>query len=503
MEWLITSKVGEEDYDFLNEPRIKTVEEWITILNEEKKYSGFNFIENVLIEAYNSPNKTIFCHDLEKKLNISGINLRIGEFRDRIKRIDGIKLDKQIRSDSKTDRAWNIPFTSSEEINNLPENKGKFCWILRDELSKAMELVIPNLKKNNRILFCNIAYMDKYDNLNYREIPINGGKYVEETKDAFEKYNYHICKDQIVRGFVETKYTKGAFASDKKPKQLHIERIENSFKNKDVIDNVLVVFCSQSPIINKKVIVGWYKDAKVYRGRMLYNNREYNLETNVDNAILLDETERVMEVPLASSDNNFLGFGQANIWFADKPEHQKYVNEVFNYINHVEIKKEKVNIDKINFLEDDELNKNINNTIIDKTINFEYTSGLVLKPKALSTKKGIKYYKRDRKKALNALNHANYKCEYNNGHESFIRKIDGLRYTEAHHLIPMAFQDDFEVSLDVEENIVSLCSNCHNEIHYGKNAKELITKLYYERKDILKKNKGIEITLEKLLSYYK
>ena len=40
-------------------------------------------------------------------------------------------------------------------------------------------------------------------------------------------------------------------------------------------------------------------------------------------------------------------------------------------------------------------------------------------------------------------------------------------YTEQHHLIPMAYSDKFEVSLDVEVSIVSLCSTCHNHIHYG------------------------------------
>ena len=67
--------------------------------------------------------------------------------------------------------------------------------------------------------------------------------------------------------------------------------------------------------------------------------------------------------------------------------------------------------------------------------------------------------------------------------------------------MPLSFQDDFEYSLDIEENIVSLCSNCHNEIHYGYNAKNIISQLYEERKDLLK-GKGIDITLEKLLSYY-
>lgn len=43
----------------------------------------------------------------------------------------------------------------------------------------------------------------------------------------------------------------------------------------------------------------------------------------------------------------------------------------------------------------------------------------------------------------------------------------------------MAYSDKFKVSLDVEANIVSLCSTCHNHIHYGVGAKDLLTALYY------------------------
>ena len=96
---------------------------------------------------------------------------------------------------------------------------------------------------------------------------------------------------------------------------------------------------------------------------------------------------------------------------------------------------------------------------------------------------------------------ANFSCEIDKKHKTFKRKKDGVPYTEPHHLIPMAFQDEFDFSIDIEENIVSLCSNCHNEIHYGENARELITKLYYERKSLLEK-KNIYISLIKLLSYY-
>lgn len=77
-----------------------------------------------------------------------------------------------------------------------------------------------------------------------------------------------------------------------------------------------------------------------------------------------------------------------------------------------------------------------------------------------------------------------------------------INYTEAHHLIPLEFQDEFKHSLDVPENIVSLCSSCHREIHHGKNAEAIIKKLFYKRNAILKKAK-LRIELEDLLKKYK
>ena len=131
---------------------------------------------------------------------------------------------------------------------------------------------------------------------------------------------------------------------------------------------------------------------------------------------------------------------------------------------------------------------------------FKYSDECNLRNDPINTK-GMLVYKRDKQKAMNALSYAKFQCEINSEHKSFKRKADSLPYMEAHHLIPMSKQDLFEYSLDIEENIVSLCSNCHNEIHYGINAKKLIEKLFNKRKELLKK-KNIDVSLEDLISYY-
>lgn len=110
-------------------------------------------------------------------------------------------------------------------------------------------------------------------------------------------------------------------------------------------------------------------------------------------------------------------------------------------------------------------------------------------------------YWRDPVVAANALCNANYKCEICTIHPTFIRKSNGKPYTEPHHLVPMSAQKDFNVSLDVENNIVSLCSNCHNQIHYGSNIDSILKPLFEQRKGILKLV-GIEISYDLLKKYY-
>lgn len=116
--------------------------------------------------------------------------------------------------------------------------------------------------------------------------------------------------------------------------------------------------------------------------------------------------------------------------------------------------------------------------------------------------KGVDAYKRSRNVAANALALADFSCELGCTTELFIRKATTVTYTEAHHLIPLCFQNEFLNSLDVEANIVSLCPNCHRKLHYGAEIEPMLEKLYMNRHNRLKKC-GIEISYEKLLLLYR
>lgn len=162
---------------------------------------------------------------------------------------------------------------------------------------------------------------------------------------------------------------------------------------------------------------------------------------------------------------------------------------------------EELNIFSDNSYSDDDLVTDINNgDISSDTSNFEYSC----KPKNKKEPRQIQNrysYPRSRRISINALKHANYKCEFDQDHLTFTRRNSNLNYTEPHHLVPISYQNNFEVSLDVEENIVSLCCNCHKQIHLGQGFEVLIEKLYNNRKDLLNMV-GIDISLDELIKLY-
>ena len=123
-------------------------------------------------------------------------------------------------------------------------------------------------------------------------------------------------------------------------------------------------------------------------------------------------------------------------------------------------------------------------------------------PEQISTSYG-QVYKIDPAKSRRAIVDADFTCEADKNHESFTRKNGKERYTEAHHFIPRSYQKNYLNSLDVTANIVSLCSNCHNCLHYGSadERNQILEKLYKDRKKRLE-YAGLKITLNELRNLY-
>lgn len=117
---------------------------------------------------------------------------------------------------------------------------------------------------------------------------------------------------------------------------------------------------------------------------------------------------------------------------------------------------------------------------------------------------GRKKYPRDAREAAAALKEANYQCEIDPEHSTFISKSSGYPYCEAHHFIGISLYEKFpNIDLDRSQNIVCLCANCHRKIHYGTDRVRLsmIEKLYQKIRTRLDEV-GIQLTLDEVKSYY-
>lgn len=99
------------------------------------------------------------------------------------------------------------------------------------------------------------------------------------------------------------------------------------------------------------------------------------------------------------------------------------------------------------------------------------------------------------------LKSANYECEVDTRHQTFVAKSSGQQYMEGHHIIPMKKQPAFDTSLDVYANIVCLCPVCHRLLHYGLdlNKKDLLEQMYMTRIERLV-NSGIKLSKDEFIS---
>jgi 5-methylcytosine-specific restriction endonuclease McrA len=213
---------------------------------------------------------------------------------------------------------------------------------------------------------------------------------------------------------------------------------------------------------------------------------------------LLEDLQYFEEYLIGKSSKTFENAQKALIKYKDKHFSKKDNHDFMIFLYSIREKYNVIQTKELNEEADNKLNKKLSK---EKESTYIYITHPVDK---VSLKKGTGgglYYPRDVKMAAIALKNANYKCEANSNHKCFLRKSNGMPYTEVHHLIPLAYHYKFDKSIDIPENIVSLCSNCHNEIHYGRDANKMIKKLFNKRKKKLHEA-GVDVSIKELFEMY-
>ena len=292
---------------------------------------------------------------------------------------------------------------------------------------------------SKRILFCNVAYMQYYDFDLIEEIPKYGGSYVAETGDAYEKSNFHVCDDGIVRGFVETKYLDSS-KSMMYPRKLRIENIDSHYKNANQIEDVLVIFCAHSDLLKETVIVGWYDNATVFRNREHYNGRQYNLMCQAKDAHLLVDEQRKFIVPRAAKKGNLFGFGQANVWYAKEDNAKNYLKDVIDYTQASD----------------------------SVTLEIEESNPLIIpdtyKESGIGKPVLVNRYERNAIARRKCLELQGTKCVICGFDAAAIYGEEFKDIIEVHHIKAISeIGDDYHI--DPSKDLIPVCPNCHTMLH--------------------------------------
>ena len=175
-----------------------------------------------------------------------------------------------------------------------------------------------------KILFANIGWMKYYQGKqDYDKIHL-GGHYPNERKH--ETFNFMPINGRYY-GFV---WPNG---------KMSIQDIDKDCEDAtDRVENVLVIWTATHPQNGGRHIVGWYKNATVYREFkeskfVKSDNNRYNIRANVKNSTLVPPSNRDRDfaVPHGSG-----FFGRSHIWYPNKymhiPEVKKYIARVLDYI---------------------------------------------------------------------------------------------------------------------------------------------------------------------------
>ncbi|GEK32268.1 hypothetical protein KZO01_25770 [Kurthia zopfii] len=221
--------------------------------------------------------------------------------------------------------------------------------------------------------------------------------------------------------------------------------------------------------------------------KLLVLSEEYHTN-QVNSEDLLDINNRLLEI------RQLEGYKQYNI------SEDRFPNATINCYN--QFVETKVPINQEDLIKQNEIDyvlSKSNSIIKDSSIGIYETQLDLPEQKEYITQK----YERSIIEATKAKELANWCCEIDNTHSTFLAKSNNKQYMEAHHLIPVSAQKYFNYSIDCSSNIVSLCPNCHRLIHFANDAEkiELLQKLYKKRESFFS-DFEVPIDQDRLFSYY-
>lgn len=194
------------------------------------------------------------------------------------------------------------------------------------------------------LLFCNISWMREYQGCDRepKDIPQRGGRWVEENGTAGECCNFLPDKNGKVYGYVETwNRNKG------RDRQIDIKKL-GANKSSMHVDGIDVIWIATHENRGRRV-VGWYKNATVYRKRQKHSNNNYPtkqhekdrvnsyiISATEENVYLISEDDRNLELDQGRRRRGWPG--QNPLFYPDEhrnnnQELETFIQQLQKYIN--------------------------------------------------------------------------------------------------------------------------------------------------------------------------
>ncbi len=175
------------------------------------------------------------------------------------------------------------------------------------------------MKINQPIIFLRIAWMKHYQGVNENDIPSGAGSYVEENQNGGEVYNFSKKNGRYY-----------GYARVQSGRNIDLSNL-GAIKDSEELKNVTVVFFAKRPMYGGQYIVGWYKNAVLYRNLVKSPKKDkYDFgscitECKISDGVLLGIDDRIFEVE---------GAGQTNIWYPDKHLNEKELAKIWKYLDY-------------------------------------------------------------------------------------------------------------------------------------------------------------------------
>jgi len=267
---------------------------------------------------------------------------------------------------------------------------------------------------------------------------IGGGSYVDEKGFGHELFNFQNEAGKCY-GYTAPYGT------------VNLRKLSRNIASDSLgryVDNVLVVFMAQRDD-GKRVVVGFYKNARVYeklvndkrKSRWLEQVNEYigyNAVCDAEDAVLIDYDDRNKIIERATSKQG--GYGQSNLWYASAEKDVPIKRDIIDYV--------------IEFLAGSHNDER------------KYHTYLEGKAKVTTSSQRV----RSREARLECIRIHGCRCKICGFNFKETYGVLGADFIEVHHITSLgelSTLDSYE-GTNPGKDLIPVCPNCHSMLHRRK-----------------------------------